>query len=140
MPAYEYIIIVGCGRLGSLLANRLSGQGCSVVIIDRREEAFSKLSIEFSGFRITGDAAEPAVLRQAKIDKADCFLATTNQDNLNLMLAQVAKVVFQVPKVMARIFDPARESVYREFGVETISPTKLSTDAFLSALHQPGES
>lgn len=138
-PPYEYIIIVGYGRLGSLLAGRLSSLGCSVVVIDHKETAFDKVALGFSGFKITGDAAELDVLRQAKIDKADCLLAVTNQDNLNLMVAQVAKTVFQVPKVMARVYDPAREAVYSQFGIETISPTRLSADAFLTALQEPEE-
>jgi len=138
-PPYEYIIIVGYGRLGSLLAGRLSSLGCSVVVIDHKETALDRETPGFSGFKITGDAAELEVLRQAKIDKADCLLAVTNQDNLNLMVAQVAKTVFQVPKVMARVYDPAREAVYGQFGIETISPTRLSADAFLTALQVPGE-
>lgn len=138
-PPYEYVIIVGYGRLGSLLAGRLSSLGSSVVVIDQTETAFDKLALEFSGFKITGDAAELDVLRQAKIDKADCLLAVTNQDNLNLMVAQVAKTIFHVPKVMARVYDPAREAVYSQFGIETISPTRLSADAFLTALQEPVE-
>ena len=74
------------------------------------------------------------MLQQAKVNRADCFLATTNHDNVNLMIAQVAKVVFQVPMVIARIYDPARDAVYRELGVPTISPTKLSADAFLHSI------
>jgi trk system potassium uptake protein TrkA len=109
------------------------------VVIDHKETALDRETPGFSGFKITGDAAELEVLRQAKIDKADCLLAVTNQDNLNLMVAQVAKTVFQVPKVMARVYDPAREAVYGQFGIETISPTRLSADAFLTALQVPGE-
>lgn len=130
----EYIVIAGCGRLGSLLAGNLSKEGHSVVVIDRDERKFATLGIEFSGFTIVGDAVALEVLRRAKTNRADCFLAATNHDNVNLMVAQVAKVVFQVPVVIARIFDPARESVYRELGVATISPTKLSADAFLQAM------
>jgi trk system potassium uptake protein TrkA len=136
---YEYIVIVGYGRLGSLLAGRLSSLGCSVVVIDRKETVFDNVALGFSGFKITGDAAELDVLRQAKLDKADCLLAVTNQDNLNLMVAQVAKTVFHVPKVMARVYDPAREAVYSQFGIETISPTRLSADAFLTALQESVE-
>jgi trk system potassium uptake protein TrkA len=139
MLAYQYIIIVGCGRLGSMLANQLSSLGSSVVVVDRDEGAFHNLSVEFSGFQVTGDAAEMAVLRQAKIDEADCLLAITRQDNVNLMVAQVAKTVFGVPKVIARVFDPAREQVYRRFGIETISPTKLSAEMFLKALRSEPE-
>jgi trk system potassium uptake protein TrkA len=134
MLAYQYIIVVGCGRLGSILANRLSRLGSSVVVIDRDEAAFANLSTEFSGFQVIGDAAELAVLRRAKIEKADCLLAATRHDNVNLMVAQVAKKVFHVPKVVARVFDPSREAVYRKFGVETICPTALSSEAFLCAL------
>ena len=139
MVSNQYVIVVGCGRLGSLLANRLSSMGSSVVVIDREEAAFENLSTEFSGFRVTGDAAELAVLRQARIDKAECLLAITSHDNVNLMVAQVAQTVFDVPQVMARVNDPSREAVYREFGVETICPTNLSAAAFLSALGDPAE-
>lgn len=134
MPSCKYTIIVGCGRLGSMLANRLSSFGSSVVVIDQDEAAFKNLSIEFSGFEVSGNAAELAVLRRAKIEKADCLLATTQHDNVNLMVAQVAKTVFGVPRVVARIFDPAREEVYRQFGIETICPTTLSAQAFLGVL------
>jgi trk system potassium uptake protein TrkA len=139
MPPYQYVVIVGCGRLGALLANRLSSLGSSVVVIDRDERAFNNLSTEFSGFQVTGDAAELAILRRAKIEKADCLLAITRHDNVNLMVAQVARIVFQVPKVMARVFDPSREAVYREFGIETICPTSLSAEVFLQALQSPPE-
>lgn len=134
MATMQYIVIVGCGRLGSLLAGDLSKQGHSIVVIDRDERKFAGLGIEFSGFTVVGDAVELEVLQQAKVNRADCFLATTNHDNVNLMIAQVAKVVFQVPMVIARIYDPARDAVYRELGVSTISPTKLSADAFLHSI------
>jgi trk system potassium uptake protein TrkA len=134
MATYPYILIVGCGRLGSMLANRLSGLGSNVVVVDRDEAAFESLSTEFSGFQVTGDAAELAVLRRAKIEEADCVLATTRHDNVNLMVAQVAQTVFGVPKVLARVFDTSREEVYRQFGIETISPTLLTAEAFQEAL------
>ena len=130
----QYIVVIGCGRLGSLLASQLSAQGHSVVIIDREEAAFENLSGEFSGFQITGDAAELSTLRKAKADKATCLLAVTTEDNLNLMVAQIGQIVFEIPSVLARVFDPAREAIYREFGIETISPTHLSADLFLQKL------
>jgi trk system potassium uptake protein TrkA len=139
MVSNSYVVVVGCGRLGSLLANRLSSLGSSVVVIDREDAAFENLSTEFSGFRVTGDAAELAVLRQARIDKAECLLAITSHDNVNLMVAQVAQTVFDVPQVMARVNDPSREAVYREFGIETICPTNLTAAAFLGALRGPVE-
>lgn len=130
----QYVVIVGCGRLGSLLAGLLSTAGSSVVVIDLKESAFDLLPAEFSGFRIVGDAVEIEVLQAAKTHRADCLLAATEEDNVNLMVAQVALKVFQVPKVLARVFDPRREEVYREFGIETVSPTNLMADAFLASL------
>jgi trk system potassium uptake protein len=134
MLPYQFIVVVGCGRLGALLANRLSSLGSDVVVVDRDETAFSGLSTEFSGFQVSGDAAELAVLRQAGIDKADCLLAVTRHDNVNLMVAQVAKCVFGVPKVIARVFDPSREAVYRDFSIDTLCPTTLSAEVFLREL------
>ena len=130
----QYIVVIGCGRLGSLLASQLSAQGNSVVVIDRNEKAFENLSGEFSGFQIVGDAAELSTLRKAKADKANCLLAVTREDNVNLMMGQIGKIVFEIPTVLARVFDPAREAIYREFDISTISPTQLSADLFLQKL------
>ena len=130
----QYIVVIGCGRLGSLLAAQLSAQGHSVVVIDRNEAAFDNLSAEFSGFQIVGDAAELATLKQAKADKANCLLAVTREDNVNLMVAQIGKTVFEIPAVLARVFDPAHEAIYAEFDIETISPTQLSANFFLQKL------
>lgn len=132
----QYVVIVGCGRLGALLAGLLSEVGSNVVVIDRDESAFGALSAEFSGFRITGDAVEMEVLRTAKLHQADCLLATSEQDNVNLMVAQVARLVFGVPRVLARVYDPQREAVFREFGIEIISPTRLMAETFLAVLQQ----
>ena len=132
--ASQYIVVVGCGRLGSMLASRLSSQGNSVVVIDPHESSFSNSSSDFSGFQITGDASEIEILRSAKVGQADCVLAVTDKDNINLMVAQVARNVFQIGIVIARVFDPAREKIYRDFGIATISPTQLSADAFMANL------
>lgn len=131
-----FIIIIGCGRLGSFLANRLSRDGQNVVIIDINKARFENLSAEFSGFRIEGDATETAVLIQAKINKADAMIAATHEDNVNLMIAQIAKRIYKVPKVMARIFDLKREEIFRRLGIETISPTSIAGDIFLKSLQK----
>ncbi|EDX86858.1 TrkA-N domain superfamily [Synechococcus sp. PCC 7335] len=136
----QYIVIVGCGRLGSLLAGQLSSQGHSVVVIEQYEACLSNLSSEFSGFSVVGDAAELATLRQAKVDKADCLLAVTSEDNINLMVAQIARTVFEIPTVLARVFDPDREAIYQELEIDTISPTQLSADLFLQKLGERFES
>ncbi|OKY76696.1 MAG: potassium transporter TrkA [Desulfobulbaceae bacterium DB1] len=127
-------VIVGCGRLGSLLAGELSRMGSRVMIIDRNSSSFELLDVGFSGFRVIGDAVEVEVLLAADLQQADCLLTTTEKDTVNLMVAQVAKILFSVPLVLARVYDPKREVLYREFGIETISPTSLTADAFLRAL------
>ena len=130
----EYIVIVGCGRLGAFLANRLSGAGHSLVVIDSRETSFQGLSSEFSGFRVTGDGTEFAVLKEAKTNQADVVVACTREDNVNLMVSQVARQIFHVPTVLARVFDPERGQIYQELGVETICPTIIAGDVFLDRL------
>ena len=126
-----YIVIVGCGRLGSRLANQLSRVGHSVVVIDKNEATFADLSPDFSGFRVEGDATQMVVLKEAKLKKADVFFATTHDDNVNLMAAQVARKMFDVPHVLARVFDPRREEVFARLGIETICPTSVAAEMFL---------
>jgi trk system potassium uptake protein TrkA len=134
MAKTQYIVIVGCGRLGATLANRLSHLGHSVVVVDHAEAAFRALSSGFGGFQIVGDAGELSVLKQANIHKADALLAVTGEDTLNLMVAQVAQSVFQVKQVLARVFDPSREAIYQAFDIATISPTSLAADQFMAQL------
>jgi len=134
MKNNRYIVIVGCGRLGSLLANQLSRIGNSVVVIDKDESTFNDLSPDFSGFRLEGDATEIAVLKEARLKRADILIATTHEDNVNLMVAQVAQKVFGVPHVLARVFDPKREEVYAQLGIDTICPTSVAADMFLRAV------
>jgi trk system potassium uptake protein TrkA len=126
-----YIVIVGCGRLGSHLASRLSHVGHAVVVIDANEATFNDLTADFSGFRVEGDATQMAVLQEAKLNKADVLFATTHEDNVNLMVAQVARKVFHVPHVLARVFDPRREEIFAQLGIETICPTSVAAEMFL---------
>ncbi|NLF96863.1 MAG: TrkA family potassium uptake protein [Candidatus Riflebacteria bacterium] len=132
----RYIVIVGSGRLGSHLANKLSKCGNSVVIIDRDESNFGKLSPEFSGFRIEGDATQINVLQSAKLGQADILIATAHEDNTNMMIAQVAKKVFGVTKVIARVFDPKHEEVLLKLGIEVICPTAAAAEMFLTAANR----
>ena len=121
-----YTIIAGCGRLGANLANTLSGNGENVIIIDSNPDAFRKLSPLFGGITVTGDAMDMLVLRNAGIDKATAVVSVTNNDNTNIMVAQLAKELYSTGHVIARLYDPERECVYREFGIETICPAVLS--------------
>ena len=134
MKNSRFILIVGCGRLGSQLANQLSRDGNSVVVIDKDEATFCKLSPDFSGFRVNGDATRMVVLKEAKLRKADVLIATTHEDNVNLMVAQVARKIFQVPHVLARVFDPKREEFYAQLDIDTVCPASLGADLFLRAV------
>jgi len=134
MKNNRYIVIVGCGRLGSHLANQLSREGSSVVVIDKDAATFNNLSPDFSGFRVEGDATQIVVLKESKLKNADIFIATTHEDNVNLMVAQVALKIFSVPHVLARVFDPKREEVYAQLGIDTICPTSVAAEMFLRAV------
>ena len=127
-------VIAGCGRLGSYLANKLSALGYSIMIVDIDEKAFRNLSVEFSGFHIIGDVTEFKVLERTKLGEADFFIATTGEDNVNIMSAQVAKRMFTVRQVIARVSDPKRDEAYSELGLLTVCPTAISADVFLEKL------
>ncbi len=137
MAGSKYIVIIGCGRLGSHLADFLSEQGHSVVVVDRDEAAFEQLSPEFSGFKQRGDASRIPVLCQCKLGKADWVIAATGDDNVNLMVAQVARRLFNVSRVMARVFEPKREEMFRDMGIEIVNPARVTAERFLQLLSEP---
>ncbi len=120
-----YIIIIGCGRVGSELAKLLSQEGHNVVIIDKSADSFDRLGNTFNGITMVGNGFNLELLRQAGIEKADAFCAVTNGDNTNLISSQVAKKIFKVPKVFARIYDPQRANIYTVLGLDIISGTIL---------------
>lgn len=130
----QYIIIIGCGTLGSTLANRLSSAGHSLVVIDQKESSFKNLGDEYSGFIINGDANEFFVISQAKVDKADVVLAMTDDDNLNIMLAQICMKLYNVPRVVARVNNPGSSGIFNKLGIETICPALLGCDVLEKSL------
>lgn len=129
-----YIIIAGCGKVGSGLANKLSREGHDVVIIDFDEEAFKSIDSDFTGLKIVGVPFDEDVLKKAGIDKADAVAAVTQEDNDNIMVSQIAKDLYGVPNVLARIYNPLREQVFHHFGLDTICPTNISVDMISSIL------
>lgn len=131
----ECTIIVGCGRLGANLANTLSDRGEDVIIIDSNSDSFRKLSQSFSGIFINGDATDLGVLSEAQIENATAVITVTNNDNTNIMVAQIAKKLYNIQHVIARLYDPERECVYREFGIDTICPAVLSAKEIEKLLH-----
>jgi trk system potassium uptake protein len=127
-----YVVIAGCGNLGRRLAEDLSRGGNEVVVMDTRHEALAMLSPEFGGFRMEGDAGDAAALQQAKLGCADLAIGATDDDNVNLFFAQSARFLFEVPRALVRVHDPAREAVFRRLGVETVCPTSAAADLMLS--------
>ncbi len=120
-------LIMGCGRVGSGLARSLTDEGHDVTIIDVRQEAFQRLPTRFRGSAIIGDGLDSAALRRAGVENADIFVSVTQGDNRNLMAAQVAKQIFGVPRVIARVYDDSRAEIFRELGLETLSAPKFVT-------------
>ena len=122
----DYIIIVGCGRLGANLASALSDDGGNVLIMDQTRDSFRRLSATFGGLSVVANGTDLNALKEAKIEDASTVIAVTNNDNTNIMVAQIARDLFHVDNVIARLFDPERETVYQEFGIKTICPAVLS--------------
>ena len=120
-----YVIIVGCGRVGSQLARLLSAEGHNIVVIDKNAASFERLGGTFNGLTLVGNGFNLSLLKQAGIEKADAFCTVTNGDNTNLISAQVAKKIFKVPKVIARVYDPQRAHIYATLGLDIISGTIL---------------
>lgn len=127
-----HIIVIGCGKVGSKFAQVLSDEGHDVVIIDNDNNAFKMLDVNFRGITVTGVPIDQDVLKQAGIETADALAAVTPDDNVNIMACQVAKEIFKVPRVIARIFNPAREQVFHQFGLDTICPTNITVDIIRS--------
>ncbi len=132
-----YTIVIGCGRLGANLANTLSDEGENVLIMDKEEASFRRLSQSFGGLSVTGDGTDLEALQEAEIRRASTVIAVTNNDNVNIMIAQLAKEVYQVRRVISRLYDPERECVYRELGIDTICPAVLSAQEIDKLLSKP---
>ena len=131
------IVIVGCGRVGSTLAENFDADGHDVIIFDIRTAAFDRLPETFKGAAIRGDGTDEEVLRHAGAEGADIFLSLTEGDNRNVMAAQVAVEAFAIPQVMAKINDPVRAAAYAELGVVTLCRTNLMVDSVANFLNLP---
>jgi trk system potassium uptake protein TrkA len=128
------IVILGCGRVGALLAVQLDNAGHAVTVVDSSSASFQRLDPEFKGETVTGNGVDEEILRRAHVEKADAFIAVTNGDNRNIMASQIAKQQFKVNKVLCRIYDPLRESTYRELGLETFCPTLVGANLLFNAI------
>jgi trk system potassium uptake protein TrkA len=130
-----FLLVVGAGRVGSAVATSALRAGHTVSVLDEDPLSHERLDVEMgqswesAGGRFTiGTALEMDALQEAGVDEADVFVASTNGDNTNLVIAQIAQRKFKVPKVIARVLDPRRAAWYREQGLHTISPTQVAID------------
>ena len=130
-----FILVVGCGRVGSSLARTMLGEGHEVSCLDEDPESHARLEIalekpweDLGGQFTVGTGLETEALRAAGIERADAFVASTDGDNTNIVIAQIAKRRFNVPTVIARVLDPLRAEWYEKQGVHTICPTRVAIE------------
>jgi trk system potassium uptake protein len=128
-----FVLVVGCGRVGSAIAKQMLAEGHEVSVLDEDPEAIAHLekgsdhSWEEQGGSFTvGTALEIDALIEAGIDRADAFVASTDGDNTNLVIAQIAQKRFRVQNVVVRVLDPARAAWYEQQGLRTVCPTKIA--------------
>ena len=119
-------LIVGVGRVGSAVAGRLHDEGWEVVVVDESEEALGRLGANWPGEFHLGHGMDTTVLEEAGIADADAFVASTDGDNTNIVIAQIARQRYEIPVVAARILDPARADFYSGRGFDGVSPTKTA--------------
>jgi trk system potassium uptake protein len=117
------ILIMGCGRTGSQLAVMLDAEGHTITILDINDYSFRRLPVDFKGTALVGDGTNEETLKKAGIEEADAFVAVTQGDNRNILSAQVARHIFNVPHVLLRIYDPLRRELYTSLGLQAFSPT-----------------
>ena len=134
-------LIVGCGRVGSTLAKLLTAEAHDVTVVDENPAAFKRLGNHFAGRVEVGTGIDNDVLRRAGAESADGFVAVTDGDNRNVMAALIAQRMFGIKKIVARIYDPPRGSLYRELGIETVCPTTIGAKIVRDKLmHMPYDS
>ena len=119
------VVIMGCGRVGAQLAVQLESDGHTVTVLDNNAYSFRRLPPDFSGTALLGNGLDEEALKKAGIEEADAFFVLTQGDNRNVMAAQIAKHIFNVPRVICRIYDPLRQELYQTLGLEAISPTTI---------------
>lgn len=129
-----HIVILGCGRVGSLLATWLDEQGHSVAVVDQEPSAFRKLSPDFSGTTVTGVGFDRETLEAAGIERAHAFAAVSSGDNSNILAARVARETYNVEHVIARIYDPKRAAVYERLGIPTVATVSWTAGQIMKAL------
>ena len=131
------VVIVGCGRVGALLAASLDASGHDVIVFDLLTRSFDRLPATFGGEAVRGDGTDEDTLRRVGADGADIFLTLTEGDNRNIMAAQLASKTLGIGTVYAKVNDPMRAQAYAELGIGTICRTTMIADALLGAIGLP---
>ncbi len=129
-----HFIVVGCGRVGSELALRLVEQDHSVCVVDRRPVAFRRLPPDWGGKTVVGFGFDQDDLREAGVEEADALAAVTSGDNTNILTARIAREMFDVPHVVARIYDPRRAVIYQRLGIPTVATVSWTVDQVVRRL------
>lgn len=127
-------MILGCGRVGSLLADELDRQGHSVAVVDQDARAFRKLGPDFGGLTVKGIGFDRQTLENAGIERAHAFAAVSSGDNTNILAARVARETYAVEHVVARIYDPRRAEVYQRLGIPTVATVTWTSTQIMRAL------
>jgi trk system potassium uptake protein TrkA len=129
-----HVVIMGCGRVGSMVALELDGRGHEVVVVDQDPDSFRRLGPDFSGTTVTGVGFDWDTLREAGVEKTDAFVAVSSGDNSNIVSARVARENFGVGTVVARIYDPRRAEIYQRLGIPTVATVRWTADRILRRL------
>lgn len=130
------ILVIGCGMVGAAVANTLDARGHDVSVIDKNDESFDLLSPDFGGFTTTGIAIDNDILKRAGIMTCDALFAVTDEDDMNIMVSQLARTMFNIPKIFALITDIKKGDVFEDLGVSVICPTKLTVTAACAAIDE----
>lgn len=131
------VLIMGCGRVGALVATALLEEGHQVRVMDPSAESFLRIPARYrETVSFQGDGTREEDLRHAGIEEADVFLAVSSRDTPNALAAQIAQHIFGVSRVICRINDPARQEMYTALGLQAVSPIKFLTDSILEAIHR----
>ena len=133
-----HVVIMGCGRVGSTLAESLDAHGQSVAVIDQESSAFRRQPASFGGRTVTGVGFDREVLVEAGIEQATAFAAVSSGDNSNILAARVARETFGVENVVARIYDPKRAEVYQRLGIATVATVRWTADQMMRRLQPEG--
>jgi trk system potassium uptake protein TrkA len=128
------VIVMGCGRIGSQVSMLLSDQGHSVTVIDHDSNSAGRLGPNFKGVVIKGLGFDRSILLQAGIEQTEAFVAASQSDNANIVAARIARNIFHVPRVVARLYDPRRAEIYQRLGLTTISSTNWGAERIFQVL------